>query len=80
MPSRYDLHTHSLHSDGTLPPAALVARAHAQGVEVLALTDHDVTDGLAEAHTAARSLGLTLIAGVEVSVTWQNQTVHIVGL
>ena len=80
MPSRYDLHTHSLHSDGTLPPAALVARAHAQGVEVLALTDHDVTDGLAEAHTAARVLGLTLIAGVEVSVTWQNQTVHIVGL
>ena len=80
MPSRYDLHTHSLHSDGTLPPAALVARAQAQGVEVLALTDHDVTDGLAEAHTAALALGLTLIAGVEVSVTWQNQTVHIVGL
>lgn len=80
MSSRYDLHTHSLHSDGILSPTALVTRAQAQGIEVLALTDHDVTDGLAEAYTTARALGLTLIAGVEVSVTWQNQTIHIVGL
>lgn len=77
---RYDLHTHSLHSDGTLAPAELVRRAHANGVEVLALTDHDVTDGLAEAADAARGLGLTFIPGVEISVTWMNQTLHIVGL
>jgi predicted metal-dependent phosphoesterase TrpH len=77
---RYDLHTHSLHSDGTLAPAELVQRAHAHGVDVLALTDHDVTDGLAEAGTAAHSLGLTLVPGVEISVTWMNQTLHIVGL
>ena len=81
LPSRrYDLHTHSLRSDGTLAPADLVARAHAAGVEVLALTDHDVTDGLAEARVAADRLGITLIAGVEISVTWLGQTLHIVGL
>jgi predicted metal-dependent phosphoesterase TrpH len=77
---RYDLHTHSLHSDGTLTPAELVACAYARGVDVLALTDHDVTDGLAEADAAARACGMTLIPGVEVSVTWQNQTLHVVGL
>ena len=74
------MHAHSLRSDGTLTPAELVTRAHAAGVEVLALTDHDVTDGIDEAGAMAGSLGMTLIAGVEISVTWQGQTVHIVGL
>ncbi|MHB8534818.1 MAG: PHP domain-containing protein, partial [Sulfuricaulis sp.] len=77
---RYDLHTHSLRSDGTLAPADLVARAHAAGIDVLALTDHDVTDGIAEARAAAAQLGIALIAGVEISVTWRNQTLHILGL
>ena len=76
----YDLHTHSLRSDGTLTPSELVARAHAAGVKVLALTDHDVTDGIAEAQAAAERLGIRLVAGVEISVTWQNRTLHIVGL
>lgn len=80
MTRRYDLHTHSFHSDGTLSPAALVARAHANGVDVLALTDHDVTDGLAEARVTAERLGLSLVPGVEISVTWQSQTIHVVGL
>ncbi len=79
-PLRYDLHTHSLRSDGTLTPAELVTRAHAAGIDVLALTDHDVTDGIEEAQTAAAPLGITLIAGVEISVSWQGQTLHIVGL
>jgi hypothetical protein len=79
-PTRYDLHTHSLQSDGTLTPAELVTRARTAGVDVLALTDHDVTDGIAEAHATAATLGMRLIAGVEISVTWQGQTVHIVGL
>src|SRR3990167_9717668 len=77
---RFDLHTHSLQSDGTLTPAELVTRAQAAGVDVLALTDHDVTDGIAEARITADRIGITLIAGVEISVTWQGQTVHIVGL
>ena len=76
-----DLHSHSYHSDGVLSPAALVVRAHEQGVNVLALTDHDEIKGLAEAREAADSRGLTLINGVEISCTWgRNQTIHIVGL
>lgn len=80
LTSRYDLHTHSMRSDGTLTPADLVTRAHAAGIGVLALTDHDVTDGIEEALRTANQLGMSLIAGVEISVTWQGHTVHIVGL
>jgi hypothetical protein len=76
----YDLHSHSTHSDGTLTPAELVQLARAGGVDVLALTDHDSTDGIHEAQAAARDVGLQLVAGVEVSVTWGTQTVHVVGL
>ncbi|MHB8741598.1 MAG: PHP domain-containing protein [Sulfuricaulis sp.] len=79
-PLRYDLHTHSRRSDGTLAPAELVRRAHVAGVNVLALTDHDVTDGISEAQIAADCYGMTLIAGVEISVTWRSQTLHIIGL
>ncbi len=77
---RRDLHTHSSASDGTLSPAELVAHASAAGVDVLALTDHDTTAGLDEADEAARQHGLVLVPGVEVSVTWERRTVHLVGL
>jgi len=80
MASHVDLHTHTLRSDGTLTPTDLVTRAHAHGVKILALTDHDVTDGLAEASAAAAALGMQLVPGVEISVTWEGQTLHIVGL
>jgi len=76
----YDLHTHTVYSDGALAPAELVARAAANGVQVLALTDHDVTDGVPEAQAAAQQAGITLVPGVEISVTWGAQTVHVVGL
>ncbi len=76
----YDLHSHSTASDGTLTPAGLVEEAHAAGVRVLALTDHDTLDGLAEAAQAVSGLDLRLISGVEVSATWQDMTVHILGL
>lgn len=80
MNIRYDLHSHSLASDGTLGPKQLVSEAAAAGVNVLALTDHDTTDGLAEAGNMAEALGLQLVPGVEISVSWQSQTVHILGL
>ncbi len=80
MTARYDLHSHSLASDGTLTPAALVQAAHAAGIGVLALTDHDTTDGIREAADAAQALGLRLVQGAELSVTWQAQTVHVLGL
>lgn len=76
----YDLHSHSLASDGSLSPAELVHTASNAGVNVLALTDHDETSGIAEASQAAQVLGLCLIPGVEVSVTWNSQTIHVVGL
>jgi predicted metal-dependent phosphoesterase TrpH len=75
-----DLHCHSNVSDGVLPPSDVVARAVANGVQVLALTDHDDVGGLAAARMAADAAGLTLIPGVEISVSWGGQTVHIVGL
>lgn len=67
-------------SDGTVAPAALVARASRRGVGSLALTDHDDTGGLAEAAEAAREHGIRFINGVEISVTWQGETIHVVGL
>ena len=75
-----DLHCHSTASDGMLTPEELVDRAAQQHVDVLALTDHDTVAGLAEAATRARSHGLTLVPGVEISVSWNSATVHIVGL
>ncbi len=76
----YDLHCHSTASDGLLSPRELVLRAHEKGVQVLALTDHDELSGQAEADEAAQEAGLRLIPGVEISVTWGNVTLHIVGL
>lgn len=75
-----DLHAHSHVSDGTLSPAELVARAHAQGVQLFALTDHDELSGLTEAAQRARELDLPFVPGVEISVTWNDVTIHIVGL
>ncbi|SDY31032.1 hypothetical protein SAMN04515617_112161 [Collimonas sp. OK242] len=75
-----DLHCHSTVSDGTLAPAAVAARAKANGVDIWALTDHDEVDGVSEARAAAAALGLQYVAGVEISVTWASQTIHIVGL
>lgn len=75
-----DLHCHSVVSDGTLTPEALAARAHANGVELWALTDHDEIGGQQRALAAARSLGLPYLTGTEISITFAGQTVHIVGL
>jgi predicted metal-dependent phosphoesterase TrpH len=78
----YDLHSHTTASDGMLAPEALVERAVAMGVDVLAITDHDTLAGVAAAGQAIirQSLPLTLIPGVEISTLWQNHEIHIVGL
>ncbi len=75
-----DLHAHSKASDGLLSPASLIRKAADNGVGILALTDHDVTSGIAEAREAAFVHGIHLVAGVEISVTWHGKTIHIVGL
>lgn len=75
-----DLHCHSVVSDGTLTPEALAARARANGVELWALTDHDELGGQHRAAAAARAQGMDYLTGVEISVTFADNTVHIVGL
>ncbi len=75
-----DLHCHSTFSDGTLSPAEAAARAREHGVQLWALTDHDGVDGQAHAAAAARAQGLDYLAGVEVSVSFAGETVHILGL
>jgi 3',5'-nucleoside bisphosphate phosphatase len=75
-----DLHCHSNVSDGVLVPSAVAARAKAKGVDVWALTDNDEVDGIPEARAAAAQCGLTYVSGVEISVTWARETVHVVGL
>lgn len=78
----YDLHSHTTASDGYLTPEALVARAVEMRVGVLAITDHDSTEGLARAAQAIaqQQLPLVLINGVEISTLWENHEIHIVGL
>jgi predicted metal-dependent phosphoesterase TrpH len=75
-----DLHSHSNVSDGTLDPEAVAARAHAGGVELWSLTDHDELGGQQRAREAALDLGMCYLAGVEISVSFAGETVHIVGL
>ncbi|WP_397391921.1 3',5'-nucleoside bisphosphate phosphatase [Polynucleobacter sp.] len=75
-----DLHCHSVVSDGTLTPEQLAERAYANGVRLWALTDHDELGGQQRARAAASSLGMGYLSGVEISVTWMGQTIHIIGL
>ena len=81
MPTvNFDLHCHSTASDGLLAPAELVRRAADNGVDCLALTDHDEISGLTEAREQAAELGLRFINGVEISITWGGLSIHLVGL
>jgi predicted metal-dependent phosphoesterase TrpH len=77
---KVDLHCHSSVSDGVLAPAAVAAYARRAGVDVWALTDHDETGGIKAARAAAGDLGMRFVPGVEISVTWAGETVHVVGL
>jgi 3',5'-nucleoside bisphosphate phosphatase len=76
----FELQSHSTHSDGELSPAEVVAAAGLAGVELLALTDHDTTDGVAEAAQAAARLGIGFVTGVEISVLDPGaQDLHLCG-
>ncbi len=77
---KVDLHCHSNVSDGVLAPAAVAAYARKGGVDVWALTDHDEVGGIKAARAEATALGMRFVAGVEISVTWASETVHLVGL
>ncbi|SFU75913.1 3',5'-nucleoside bisphosphate phosphatase [Pseudoduganella namucuonensis] len=77
---KVDLHCHSNVSDGVLPPAKVAGIARDGGVDVWALTDHDEVGGIAAARVAAAEHGMRFVTGVEISITWAKETVHIVGL
>ncbi len=74
---RIDLHAHTTHSDGTLSPAELVARAKQRGLGALAVTDHDTTSGLAEARRTGRALGVRILDGSEVTAALPSGISHI---
>ncbi len=74
-----DLHAHSSVSDGTETPTELVAAAAAAGVDVLAITDHDTVVGWDEAAAAARTHGVTLVRGIEISCAWRHSSIHLLG-
>lgn len=78
--ARGDFHLHSNYSDGLHSPARVVQRAAAAGLQVIALTDHDVTDGLPEAREEAARGGLRVVAGVEISGRFQGTDIHLLGL
>lgn len=79
MYSKVDLHSHTTASDGTYPPRALVETAIRRGLRVLAITDHDSTEGIPEALATARGSGLVLWPGVEISTDVPGAEVHILG-
>jgi len=76
---RLDLHLHTTHSDGSLPPSEVLALAHKAGVTALAITDHDITTGLPEALEAGARLGIEIIPGVEISSRFGDNELHILG-
>ena len=75
-----DLHNHSYYSDGLLSPSEVVRLASKASCDLFSLTDHDTTDGIAEAKLEADKVGLNFINGVEISAFWRNMAIHIVGL
>ncbi len=77
--SKIDLHSHSRASDGELEPAEVALRAHAAGLCVWGLCDHDTVAGLADADAAASRLGLRLVPGIELSAFLEKREIHLLG-
>ena len=76
---RFDLHTHSVCSDGHHAPSEVVAMAHAAGLAGVALTDHDTGEGIPEARAAGERLGIEVIPGIEFSAELDGRSVHVLG-
>ncbi len=79
MPNYVDLHMHSTASDGLYSPPELMHHAKEAGLRVVALTDHDITDGIKEAAQAARALDIDFIPGVEINTDTSGGEVHVLG-
>ena len=74
-----DLHTHTIYSDGSETPTRVVEMAKQAGLSAVAITDHDILDGYAEAAAAAATHGLELIPGLEMSAAFEDNEVHVLG-
>jgi predicted metal-dependent phosphoesterase TrpH len=74
-----DLHVHTNRSDGTFTPTEAVKLAAERGLDGIAVTDHDTTEGLAEAADAAQKAGIELLSGVEFSAEYQGTSIHVLG-
>lgn len=79
MPDRFDLHTHSVYSDGTTRPGAIATEAAAVGLTGFALTDHDTADGWDEARQAARDVGVEFLPGIEITTKFRGRSRHLLG-
>jgi predicted metal-dependent phosphoesterase TrpH len=79
MKRHFDLHVHSNASDGSLSPRDLVRKARQEQVQVIALTDHDTTDGVEETISAGEQFGVTVVPGVEISIDYSPETMHLCG-
>ena len=79
MAEGYDLHAHSDRSDGTLPPAEVIALAARRDLAGVALTDHDTFEGLGEAAEAADGIGMEFVPGIEFSAEFEGASLHILG-
>src|SRR5882757_9401534 len=79
MGNYVDLHTHSTASDGLYEPAELLRQAKEAGLRVLALTDHDTTDGVAQAALTAQELNIDFIPGIELNTDVGGGEIHVLG-
>lgn len=76
---RVDLHVHTIESDGLLPVEEIVDLAHANGVQIMAITDHESTQGIGKAEDLAKGFNITIIPGVELLTCYKGQEVHLLG-
>ncbi len=74
-----DMHTHTSCSDGMLAPDALVEKAAARGLQILAITDHDTIEGIGPAQQAGLEFGVSIIPGVELSIRFRGRELHLLG-
>jgi predicted metal-dependent phosphoesterase TrpH len=77
--SRLDLHVHTTHSDGSSTPAEVAGLAHKAGVTALAITDHDIMTGVAEATVTGQQFGIEIIPGLEISSLLGDSELHVLG-
>lgn len=75
-----DLHVHTTASDGQYSPSLIIQKASEKNIKVIAITDHDTTAGLEEAKNEGKKLGVTVVPGIEINITFPTGEFHLLGL